>query len=334
MNCDLKRRAIYGLSFAAASFRTLNKLRLTMPRGLDELLADQDKTSIFRNLARVWQDLAGDGVRPHRATRLRDVEVDTCHGGFLLYKPLWEVICLLSQYDLVVVDEISQLNAEQYEFIVALWEAAGRVPALMLLGDFWQLPTILAHGDKPMYESVKWNGDYIKQIDFSVAHLWRILRYRVPDSKEFGDIVRNHKAWDGHQPTAWDILQLMRKTELKTTIVSCTRFGAATVNELAARFRCWSLGVIPAEWEANPENNDEYGRPRRDRHPEPLQMAVYVGMKVFLTKNLMKIHDFVNGMSASVKSFGEASGCLIVGQRRRSGSAFTVILSTTTRPRA
>ena len=153
------------------------------------------------------RQLASEVRLPHP-----DVEVDTCHGGFLLYKPLREVICLLSQHDLVVVDEISQMNAEQYEFIVAMWEAAGRVPALMLLGDFWQLPTILAHGDKPMYESVKWNGDYIKQIDFSVADVWRIkdpvlakklgvLRYRVPVSKEFGDIVRNHKAWDGHQPT-------------------------------------------------------------------------------------------------------------------------------------
>ena len=61
-----------------------------------------------------------------------NIEVDTCHGGLLLFKPLREVLPLMTQYDVIIIDEISQLNSEQFGFIMQLWEAAGRIPALII----------------------------------------------------------------------------------------------------------------------------------------------------------------------------------------------------------
>ena len=166
---------------------------------------------------------------------------DVEDGDFLLYKPLGEVICLLSQHDLVVLDEISQLNAEQYEFIVPLWEADGRVPALMLLGDFWELPTILdtvtsrcmkvSNGTTITSTDRLLRGGRLAQ-DPVLAKKLGVLRYRVSDRRNLATSCGTTKP--GTDTTAWDILQLM-EDELKTTIVSCTRFSAATVNELAVQ---------------------------------------------------------------------------------------------------
>ena len=41
-------------------------------------------------------------------------------------------------------------------------------------------------------------------------------------------------------------------------------------------------------------------------------MQMYEGMKVFLTKNLNKRNDFVNGMSATVEAYDAKSQCLQV----------------------
>ena len=50
-----------------------------------------------------------------------------------------------SQYDLVIIDEISMLTAEQFERVVEMWRAADKLPCLVLLGDFWQLPVVNQH---------------------------------------------------------------------------------------------------------------------------------------------------------------------------------------------
>ena len=99
-------------------------------------------------------------------SRHPDVEVDTCHGGLLLFKPLREVMPLMLQYDVVIIDEISQLNSGHFDHIIQLWEAAGKIPFLMFLGDFWQLPAILADGTEPVYESRYFRSSFMKKVEF------------------------------------------------------------------------------------------------------------------------------------------------------------------------
>ena len=86
--------------------------------------------------------------------RFPDLDVDTCHGAFLFHKPENEALPLMSQYDLVVVDELSQLSQLQFERIIRMWHAADKIPALVFLGDFYQLPGIDSTNamDSPAYK--------------------------------------------------------------------------------------------------------------------------------------------------------------------------------------
>ena len=100
--------------------------------------------------------------------RFPDLEVDTCHGAFLFHKPENEALPLMSQYDLVVVDELSQLSREQFERIMQMWHAADKIPALVFLGDFYQLPGIDGTNamDSAAYKetikNIACNGMYMK----------------------------------------------------------------------------------------------------------------------------------------------------------------------------
>ena len=71
-----------------------------------------------------------------------NIDVDTCHGAFLFHRPLAEAMAVLSQYDLIVIDEVSMLTREQFERLLEMWKAAGKLLCLVLLGDFWQMPTV------------------------------------------------------------------------------------------------------------------------------------------------------------------------------------------------
>ncbi|MCR9130901.1 MAG: AAA family ATPase [Alphaproteobacteria bacterium] len=75
-------------------------------------------------------------------TRHPNIEVDTCAGAFLFHRPLPEALPLLTQYDVVVVDEVLQLSAEEFGRLHEMYMAAGKQLLLLLMGDEWQLPSI------------------------------------------------------------------------------------------------------------------------------------------------------------------------------------------------
>ena len=79
------------------------------------------------------------------ASRMRqefgdEIDIDTCHGAFLLHRPEQEALpCLQTGHVLVVVDEFPQLSKVHFERIMRAWEAAGKIPTLLFAGDFQQL---------------------------------------------------------------------------------------------------------------------------------------------------------------------------------------------------
>lgn len=82
---------------------------------------------------------------PHRNVSYRNASETARHttwGAFLFHKPLQEAAAIMTQYDLVIVDEVSMLTAAQFERICALWNNAEQLPAVVLLGDFCQLPVV------------------------------------------------------------------------------------------------------------------------------------------------------------------------------------------------
>lgn len=133
-----------------------------------------------------------------QASRVRskhlEADVDTCSGAFFLYKNAIEVMDCLQQYDLVAVDEISQLAQEDFERIIQMWEAADKVPALVFAGDFWQLPGVNPSRatDSPrwkvvhkfeLYEMFRCKDEVLKQ-------KLNVLRTSTPTKQQLNTITR------------------------------------------------------------------------------------------------------------------------------------------------
>ena len=84
--------------------------------------------------------------------------VETAAAAFQFHKPEQEALYAIYGYDLVVVDEFSQLSQEQFERILHMWQAANNLPALVFAGDKYQLPGI--EPTRP-WESPAWKADAI-----------------------------------------------------------------------------------------------------------------------------------------------------------------------------
>jgi ATP-dependent exoDNAse (exonuclease V) alpha subunit len=216
------------------------------------------------------------------------------------------------------------LTAEHFERVVAMWRAAEKLPCLVLLGDFWQLPEVDQNA-KRCEESSIWPSnvtvvDFVEQVrckDPILQAKLNTLRTSVPSMRKMKQILRGHRAWKTSEPTAWDILQLLRDTDEKTTIVTCTRRASAIVNDLAKKVlledrRKISLGTVAFDYEANQSNYTDKGKLKMTGKLEPEPTSVYKGLRIFLTKNLSKRDDFVNGMAADVEDYDDDSKCLLV----------------------
>ena len=256
--------------------------------------------------------------------RFPDCDVDTCSGAFGLWQSSQDalhLLDLLATYDLVVVDEVSQLSKHDFNRILKLWDAASRMPALVFIGDFHQLPGVEPTKAK---DSARWRHVYKVELwqmwrcqDAALNAKLRLLRLNQPTEQQLRDICRGHKAWSQkNEPEAYDMLRLHREHP-DTVVATCTRRAAALVNRLSTQVLFSdrgkkALGTVEADWEANLANYLLDGKLRSDRPPLPQPLALFAGLKVHLTRNLDKPGDFVNGMAAVVQSFHQPSGCLRV----------------------
>ena len=117
--------------------------------------------------ARILLALPTGQLAAEMRARHPDVDVDTCHGAFLFHKDLNEALPILTQYDLVVVDELSTLTAEHMDRLDAMWRTADQLPCLVMLGDFWQLPGPQKNSTK-VSDSAAWRQ--VKTLEFTGNH--------------------------------------------------------------------------------------------------------------------------------------------------------------------
>ena len=68
---------------------------------------------------------------------------------------------------------------------------------------------------------------------------------------------------------------------------------------------------VAADVDANPENYVQ-GKLKPVHDLQPSAMPVYKGMKVYLTRNVRKDVDFINGMEATVLKYDDGTGGLLV----------------------
>ena len=279
-----------------------------------------------RKQARILYALPTGQLAARVRQRHPGIDVDTCHSALLLHRPLQEALALLTVYDLVIVDEALQLSAEHFERLLEMWNAAGRSACLLLLGDPWQLPSVSGSSASA---SPKW--PFCRHVHLHRIHRCRDevlgnklqkLRMNKPMGAE-GDrfigqeICRGHKAWSGHhEPTVLDVQDVLDRTQGATTFVTCTKRGAAVINEHATQvlFRNRNkrlLAEVPGDYDDNEENFLD-GKLRDDQPLQPSVVPLYPGLRVALTKNLDKEHHYVNGMTATVEGFDVASNSIIV----------------------
>ena len=115
-------------------------------------------------------------------------------------------------------------------------------------------------------------------------------------------------AWRTPKPTVEAVRKLLFANP-DTTILTCSRKGAEEVNECALEAlysRFPPLAIIDGDVESYAANYD-MGDLRDVRYLQPAPLRVYKGMRVYLTRNVRKDVDFVNGMLATVLRFNHTS---------------------------
>lgn len=229
------------------------------------------------------------------------------------------------------------LTAPHFERIVSMWKYAEQLPCMVLLGDFWQLHVVDAAA-KSCEESAAWLSTvkvipFLEQVrckDPTLQKKLNILRTAQPSMKQLKKILRGHRAWKTNEPTAYDIMKLFRDHP-DTTVLTPTRKACSRANILAVeaffedRHKA-PIGNILLDYESNLDNYDDAGKLKTGRLLGA-PTNIYSGLRVFLTKNMDKQADFVNGMAATIEAYDAHSKCLEV--LTRTGKRLAVHMVTT-----
>jgi hypothetical protein len=262
--------------------------------------------------------------------KMPDLDVDSVHAVFGIFKPEQDTLDAMAFFDLVVIEEVGQLSCEVFERIMRLWDAAGRRPALVFVGDFAQLK-----GVEPSraLDSPRW----LQVMKFTLLHMrrcqcselkWKLelLRTAKPTAQQLRQILRGHRApssyyrdqTEGSEPTDQEIVRIFIEKP-HTTFVTISRRAAAWVNSkaVAAFFGGQApLRTVGGDPDANPENYDGVVMSRS----EPMPIQIYIGLRIAFTRNVCKEMDYVNGMGGVVQAVLN-SGIVV-----RTDTGYTVVV--------
>ena len=246
-----------------------------------------------------------------------DLVIDTCHAAYALNEQ-GVTAPATQQYALEVVDEVSQLDAVNFQKILKFWHDRDRVPALVFCGDPRQMAGI---GDKRPWDTPHWKS-WCNRVELHEPYRCKDARYNdilkeirtaQPKMTTFWKLKRK-RAWPGNTPTVAGIRTLLRKHP-RTTILTVSRAGACEINELVMQVkfpRKAALATLPGDMESNPANY-ERGKLKTDvKTLKPYPLKVHKGMQVYLTRNVRKETDFVNGMLARIEKYDPATKGLTV----------------------
>ncbi|CAE7905753.1 Helb, partial [Symbiodinium necroappetens] len=175
--------------------------------------------------------------------RFPDLEVDTVRGAFLVHKPAQEAMEVLWPYDLIVVEEVGQLSRTIFERIMEQWQAADRIPTLIFVGDFYQLPGVDPCNalDSPLWHSV-----LVKK-----RELHTMLRCKCPKLREKLEPQSTVPAPTGYvmaeEPSDEDVAMILEETP-QTLFLTVSRRACVNAAAVAALFSDdIPLAVVPGD---------------------------------------------------------------------------------------
>ena len=240
-----------------------------------------------------------------------DACVDTVHSFFGLHAQEELTLALLSDYDLIVVEEVGQISCTHFERIWRLWEAVDRRPVLLFVGDFMQLPAIdnTSARDSPWWKEVLATELTIllRSECPQLSEKLGLLRRKCPGEDQLRWILRGHRASaeGATEPHSDEVAAVLAKHP-NATLVTYTRRAAAEMNNMAVTAFFHGIdaaGRVPADPDSNLDNfnGQEYVS------YAPSYIDIYIGMRLSLTRNLDKRNDHVNGMSCVVEAVNNHS---------------------------
>ena len=243
-----------------------------------------------------------------RMGSLPNLVIETVAAAFQLHLPEEEGLFAMYGFNLVIVDEYSQLSEQDFARLLRLWAAADRIPGLVFLGDKYQLPGV--HPTRP-WEGAAWkacrNIELTKSFRSQDPHFLEtleLLRSSMPTKVQLNAICRGRKAWLGAEPSAADLARLLA-AHPEATFVAATRRGVALINGLALEALHPNeapLATLPGTYEDNPDNYHG-SQLRENRLPLPADVPIYMGARLYLTRNVRKADDYVNGMLCTVLDY-------------------------------
>ena len=181
-----------------------------------------------------------------------DLEVDTVHGAFLVYKPVHETLEIMLPYDLIVVEEVGQLSQRIFERIIEQWQAAERLPTLVFVGDFYQLPG--PESSSALNSSMRHNVMVKKRELHTILRCkcdklrktLECLRTNKPNQEQLRQIKAGHKAPSLHRagyvmnevPSLEDVGHIFAETP-NTMFLTISRKATAYLNDLGSANEVW-----------------------------------------------------------------------------------------------
>lgn len=227
-------------------------------------------------------------------------------------------------YTLVIVDEFSQLRGQDLHHLDELHNAIDKAAAIGLLGDRCQTA---GFGDERVWHTPTWRRGVHSTVlhaiyrckDPEFAKVLGVLRTAKPTATgpagtlTVPQLMRGRRAWRGHCPKVQDVHQLLSKHP-ETTMMAITRQGAQTLNELAVEAFFSGMDpvcILQGDMESNPANYDAEGKLKPASACVPLHVPCYVGMKLYVTKNVDKDRDYINGMRCTVENYDRSCRALI-----------------------
>ena len=278
----------------------------------------------------------------HHADRAREtfgeaVDIDTFHGALGDGSDPYYARNVLQMYALVMVDECFLLQEGLFHHLRNLYLAADKVPCILLAGDKHQMGS---PGGRPCFFSPSWDRstrtttlkydpEYTQRTsDVGFIKLLNQLRMGYPKERSGAcsvtRIMWGKRAWPGNRPTVDCVRRLFNRVP-HTTVLAISREAVHEFNELAVQAFHTNdeyLGTIHGDVESDPANYDENKELKPHRLLRPMELHLYKGMTVVITKNFEKPH-FVNGTICVVEDYDARNGGvrLITTRGRRLVSA-------------
>ena len=238
-------------------------------------------------LACTYKDLYGDKVT---CDTIHSLFFFKCHSNMSS-----SVNSSLSLYDVIFIDEISQVSKDLFHHVIHTLSILSRRPILILCGDFCQQQPLSTRNNKTVQaENIMSCSHCISYlVRFTLSQQHRIqddillnflhyIRYDVPTQDMIDKLCKDRILSDS------DILQDNLYNILKpfpdSLVLTVTRRSASFVNDVIVRnaFQQNPLALVVADDES--------------------LIPIHKDMKLMLTRNVNKSIGFVNGQFVTVKS--------------------------------